>query len=280
MGGPLRCIAEFSGAHVTGLNNNAYQISRGEQLNAATGHHGDCGFVKGDFMAMSALGAASFDGAYQIEATCHAPDLTGVLAEVFRVLKPGGRFASFEWCLTSAYRADDASHVAAKHDIMLGNGLPDLRSAAECLAAVKAVGFEVLEEGDLAPSSEVPWYAPIDAQGKLFSFTEFRTSRVGRALTHAAVWALEALRLAPQGTATVSQFLVTGADALVAGGRKEIFTPMCVAAWVGNGRLRRACVMTPHSCISLSSRQVLCSVQEAAVMRLYGGPGLHLSRAC
>jgi len=49
---------------------------------------------------------------------------------------------------------------------------------------------------------------------------------VGRSLTHAAVWALEGLRIAPRGTAAVSSFLVKGADALVAGGRQDIFTPM------------------------------------------------------
>lgn len=222
----MRTISEFSGAAVTGLNNNAYQITRGEELNAASGHHGSCCFVKSDFMAMTDLSSNTFDAAYQIEATCHAPDLTGVLAEVFRVLKPGGRFASFEWCLTSAYDKNNAEHAKHKHDILLGNGLPDLRSTAECLDAMRKVGFEIVEEGDLAPLSEVPWYQPIDATGKTFSMSEFRTSRVGRAVTHYVVAALEALGLAPPGTSAVSAFLVTGADALVAGGRKEIFTPM------------------------------------------------------
>ena len=72
MGGPLRAISEFSGAAVWGVNNNSYQargrarqccalrmlrgaltprlnrsqISRGETLNAKTGHHDHCRFVK------------------------------------------------------------------------------------------------------------------------------------------------------------------------------------------------------------------------------------------
>ena len=36
VGGPLREIAAFTGASVTGLNNNAFQIKRGEEMNAAT----------------------------------------------------------------------------------------------------------------------------------------------------------------------------------------------------------------------------------------------------
>ena len=45
-------------------------------------------------------------------------------------------------------------------------------------------------------------------------------------LTHAMVGVLEAVRLAPPGSQSVSSFLVKGADALVAGGKAGIFTPM------------------------------------------------------
>ena len=37
---------------------------------------------------------------FAIESTCHAPDRNGVYGEIFRVLKPGGTFACYEWCLT------------------------------------------------------------------------------------------------------------------------------------------------------------------------------------
>lgn len=42
----------------------------------------------------------TYDAAYQIEATCHAPDYVGVYKEILRVLKPGGVFAGYEWCMT------------------------------------------------------------------------------------------------------------------------------------------------------------------------------------
>lgn len=205
------------------LTLEAAQISRGQTLNGKTGHHDHCNFVKGDFMNMSALASGSFDAAYQIEATCHAPDIRGVYAEIFRVLKPGGAFASYEWCLTDAYDESNAEHRACKHDILLGNGLPDLRPTSECLQALKDVGFVVETEFDLASHSDVAWYDPIDAS-TMFSVRNFRLSRFGRAVTHYAVWVLEALRIAPAGTVDVSSFLVKGADALVDGGRKEVRT--------------------------------------------------------
>uniref|UniRef100_A0A0E0DZZ9 SAM-dependent methyltransferase Erg6/SMT-type domain-containing protein n=1 Tax=Oryza meridionalis TaxID=40149 RepID=A0A0E0DZZ9_9ORYZ len=46
IGGPLREIARFSSASVTGLNNNAYQISRCKELNFSVGLSETCNFVK------------------------------------------------------------------------------------------------------------------------------------------------------------------------------------------------------------------------------------------
>ncbi len=170
---------------------------------------------------------ASFDHAYQLEATCHAPDLTGCYSEIFRVLKPGGCFASCDWVMTDKFDDGSAEHRQCKEDICLGNGLPDLRRAADALLALRAAGFEVIEAHDLGESSEIAWYDPIDKDRPLsLSVSGFRTTSVGRRLTHYMVSALERARLAPPGSTAVSSFLVKGADALVAGGKQRIFTPM------------------------------------------------------
>jgi sterol 24-C-methyltransferase len=315
IGGPLRAISAFSGAAVIGVNNNEYQaraaqrcpavplrcaicthsrahahaqppqISRGTVLNAKTGHHDHCGFMKADFMRIP-CDEATFDHAYQLEATCHAPDLRGCYAEILRTLRPGGCFASCDWVMTDRFDAGRPSHRQCKEDICLGNGLPDLRTAQQAVEALRAAGFEVLEAYDLADASEIPWrvaamrmralcfwvyrraearrrcaarrYDPIDKDRPLsLSLSGFRTTRVGRTLTHAMarflcafcilcryissssadvacacqlprcqVSLLEKARLAPAGSTSVSSFLVKGADALVAGGRQRIFTPM------------------------------------------------------
>lgn len=69
------------------------------------------------------------------------------------------------------------------------------------------------------------WWEPIDPE-RLISLSSFRTTRVGRAVTRQFVRALEALRVAPQGSTRVAAFLETAADGLVAGGKRGIFTPM------------------------------------------------------
>lgn len=46
-------------------------------------------------------------------------------------------------------------------EIELGNGLPDVRSTADVVAALRKAGFEVLEATDLAPLAEVAWWEPL-----------------------------------------------------------------------------------------------------------------------
>mmetsp|Transcript_30095 Transcript_30095/g.75852 ORF Transcript_30095/g.75852 Transcript_30095/m.75852 type:complete len:342 (+) Transcript_30095:83-1108(+) len=223
VGGPLREIAKFSGAHVVGLNNNAYQITRGEVLNAKAGLASTCSFVKADFMNIPKE-ADTFDAVYQIEATCHAPDATACYKEILRVLKPGGVFSGYEWCMTDAYDQGKEEHAKCKKGIEIGNGLPDVRTCKQVAAALKAAGFEVLETHDLCLTAEVPWYEPLDPNR--LSLSSFRTSALGRLFTRNMVWGLEKIGIAPKGSCEVSAFLETGADALVEGGKKELFTPM------------------------------------------------------
>ncbi len=50
VGGPALEIAKFTGANITGLNNNDYQIARGTRYAAKQGLANQVDFVKGDFM--------------------------------------------------------------------------------------------------------------------------------------------------------------------------------------------------------------------------------------
>lgn len=104
IGGPLREIARFSGAHITGLNNNEYQISRGVTLNKKVGLDTTCQFVKADFMNIPREDN-TFDGVYAIEATCHAPDAKDCYKEILRVLKPGAMFSGYEWVNCHVFKA-------------------------------------------------------------------------------------------------------------------------------------------------------------------------------
>ena len=51
---------------------------------------------------------------YSVEATCHAPDKVGVYSELFRVLKPGGLYATYEWVVTESFDENDPDHIKIK----------------------------------------------------------------------------------------------------------------------------------------------------------------------
>lgn len=55
---------------------------------------------------------------------------------------------------------------------------------------------------------------------------DFRTTKVGRKVTHALVAGLERLSFAPKGSLEVANMLERAADGLVAGGKQGIFTPL------------------------------------------------------
>jgi sterol 24-C-methyltransferase len=213
VGGPARSIARFSGCKVVGLNNNAYQIERGSAMNERDGLQDRIKFVKGDFMRMP-FAPNSFDAAYAVEATCHAPDRVGVYREIFKALKPGGVFGSYEWVTTDLYDPANAEHRAIKKGIEVGDSLPDLVSTGEVVAALRKAGFVVEEAKDLAADTQVPWTAPFLPS---YTLTGFRTTPLGLWLTDTMVSVMETLRLAPAGTTEMHRHLLTGACAAPVG---------------------------------------------------------------
>ena len=133
------------------------------RANAITAQHGlsdQLEFVKGDFMNLP-FEEGSFDAAYQIEATVHAPDPVGCYRNIFKALKPGGAFAGYEWCVSDDFDVNNPDHVKAKAEIELGNGLPDMLTCKACKAALEEAGFVVEYAEDLAPLAEVAWWEPL-----------------------------------------------------------------------------------------------------------------------
>ncbi len=153
VGGPMRLFTREFGVHVVGLNNNAYQLGKCETYNIAAGIQHQTETLQGDYMQIPAVDA-SFDAAYQIEATPHAPDKEWAFAEIWRVLRPGGVFGGYDWCVTAGYNAEDPDHQEIKKGIETGNSLPDIAPFDDVLAALRNVGFEVVESFDAADGSD------------------------------------------------------------------------------------------------------------------------------
>jgi len=225
VGGPARNIASFTNATVVGLNNNAYQIKRGTEHMLKSEMNNLVSFIQGDFMNMSQISDSSYDAAYSIESTCHAPNRVGVYSEIFRILKPGALYGSYEWIITDQYSEDNSANAKIKLGIEQGNGIPNLVKPAILIDALKSAGFEVLETQDLVEKShkDYPWYRSLSGG---FSIEGFRHTKFGRGVTNLIVMLLEKARIAPKGTTEVSALLMETADDLVTGGRQGIFSPM------------------------------------------------------
>jgi sterol 24-C-methyltransferase len=224
VGGPMRSIARFSGATIEGVNNNDYQIEKVRSHSEKAGLSHLCSAFKADFMNLE-VPEPSYDAAYAIEATCHAPDKAGAFREVHRALKPGALFTGYEWCMTDKFDPSDARHQEIKSEIEVGDSLPDIASIPETIQALEMAGFEVLEHFDAAALSdaETPWYLPL--WGESTSLMGVRRGRIGRRIARRTIGSLEALGIAPKGSKAVSEMLGRGADALVAGGQAGVFTP-------------------------------------------------------
>lgn len=224
VGGPMREIARFSGAHITGINISDYQISRGSQKNKYYGLDGQCDFAKADFHKLP-FEDNSVDAVYAIEATCHSPDRVKLFSEICRVLKKGGRFCSYEWCVTDKYDKNNKEHKQIKEDIEIGNALPELISTTEAAEALKQSGFDLIEATDFGVQTKenpIPWYEPLAAK---YNLSNWRYTWAGRWLTHGLVWGMECCCIAPRGSTKTSTLLQIAASGLVAGGKSGVFTP-------------------------------------------------------
>ncbi|PSR99550.1 24-methylenesterol C-methyltransferase [Actinidia chinensis var. chinensis] len=213
VGGPMRAIAAHSQAKVVGITINEYQVNRAKIHNKKAGLDALCEVVCGNFLEMP-FDDNSFDGAYSIEATCHAPKLEEVYAEVYRVLKPGALYVSYEWVTTDKFNGDDAEHVEVIQGIERGDALPGLRSYNEIAETARKVGFEVVREKDLASPPAEPWW------------TRLKMGRISYWRNHIVITVLAALGIAPKGTVDVHEMLFKTADYLTRGGDSGIFSPM------------------------------------------------------
>lgn len=223
VGGPMRNIARLSGAKISGLTISHYQVEKGTAQHEKAGLSHLCQSFEGDF-CRAPFPDGSFDAVYEIESCCHAADRRAPFREAFRLLKPGGLFGGYDWCLTSQFDPQNPQHEQIRKGIEKGDGLPPLCTTDAHDQALREAGFELLETEDTALTADpqTPWYQPLMSG---FSLKQFRNSRAGALFTHALVSVLEKVRLVPKGTVATHAMLRIAQSALPAGGAMGIFTP-------------------------------------------------------
>jgi|YNPNPStandDraft_1061719.scaffolds.fasta_scaffold42419_1 Cyclopropane fatty acid synthase and related methyltransferases len=91
VGRPAVRLSQQTGAAVVGITVSADQVARATALAERSGVADRVRFQRADAMALP-FNDASFDAVWAFESLLHMPDRAHVLREVWRVLRPGGRF--------------------------------------------------------------------------------------------------------------------------------------------------------------------------------------------
>lgn len=141
LGAPGRDIAGHTGCEVIGLNVSEDQMESLVAVAARSGSAYDL-VVHGD-MHRIPFARQTFDHAFSVNAAYHASQPDEMIAEVWRVLRPGGRFGVDDWFL--AGEADALAHFELRRTWSTPDGFHRFDCFVELL---RGQGFEVEDVAD------------------------------------------------------------------------------------------------------------------------------------
>ena len=134
--------ARFPGVRFTGIDltpgNQALARQRLEQLGLS-----NVVLTEGDFHQLP-YADCSFDHVYAVEAFCYARDLPKALAEVGRVLRPGGTFTLFDGYLTRRPETLSVDEALAAELLAKGMALDTFQLVDDVVAAACDAGLNSL----------------------------------------------------------------------------------------------------------------------------------------
>lgn len=138
-------IASFTQASVVGINLDPGQLHYAEQFAQGNGLSKQCQFKLADINELPLpFPDKSFDFAYQVQVFSLSKDLTRLLSDIHRILKPGGKFACLDWVRLPAYDEKNPQHADLMRRIkpLIGAiGTPSIEGYAK---ALEKAGFKVL----------------------------------------------------------------------------------------------------------------------------------------
>ncbi|MTE22524.1 methyltransferase domain-containing protein [Streptomyces sp. TRM43335] len=144
-GGPALLVAEETGARVTGVTVSRFEAEAGAGKAAARGLSDRVRFEHGDYARLGHHADGSFDAVMAMESLQYAPDLPGALAELFRVLRPGGALTMTDYTLAPGVPPRERDALAEQL------ALPHLQPVEAWLDALRETGFAVEEYTQCGP---------------------------------------------------------------------------------------------------------------------------------
>ncbi len=150
-------IATLTGGQVSGYNIDPNQIENAIEWAAETNMSNSLHFKEGNHHEPLAYDDESFDGCYSVQAVWpffKKDELDAHAKEMFRVLKPGARYACSEYLLTPHFDWNNEEHVALHQSFLPTLAATQSMYPADVCAALERAGFEVILS---APSKSEAW---------------------------------------------------------------------------------------------------------------------------
>jgi ubiquinone/menaquinone biosynthesis C-methylase UbiE len=146
-GGYAVHLAKSVGCRIVGLDINAEGIGNANVLADQTKVVGRANFQEFDVSQPLPAKADSFDAVYSNDVLCHIPNRAEVLANVFSVLKPGGRFLLSDALVIGGLISHE--EIAVRSSI----GMYFFSPPGENERLIKQAGFRLLEASDTTESA-------------------------------------------------------------------------------------------------------------------------------
>jgi sterol 24-C-methyltransferase len=231
IGGPLRGIMRRTGANITGVTINKFQIKRAREITATLTPwmQARCHFVNEDYLNIKGLEAGAYDAAFYMESSLHCENRTKTFAETFKLLKPGGRLVAMEYATLDGWDEKDPELAELMRMHLRGNGAAKTPTVAQAVQMVRDAGFEVKEHFDyMALGEEMyganvwPWWQ--DLQFNLrFHLPPAHPWIRGNLPT--ILKAFAAIGLVPREVPTTAELMNEGGDGLSGLGARGAITP-------------------------------------------------------
>ncbi|KAF8517002.1 S-adenosyl-L-methionine-dependent methyltransferase [Gautieria morchelliformis] len=208
-GGIALELANFANVTILGVDADSNKIHTASSLARSVHMSAQVAFLNVDFLQQGdMLPAEGFDRVYSIEGLRIHPSFEECFRQVCRLLKPGGKFAVYEWCWTSTFSALDPEHCRMANLIETTTGIggrpPSERSIDAAVSAIYNSGLTLIHREDLtARHDDKPWYFPLEV-------------------------ALSDGRIPWQPGNNICGLTQTAATTLVEAGKRQIFTPMAL----------------------------------------------------
>jgi sterol 24-C-methyltransferase len=190
-------FATLSGGQVSGYNIDPNQLENAVQWAAECSMSDRLHFKYGNHHEPLAYDSASFDGCFSFQAVWpffKKEELDAHAKEMFRVLKPGARYACSEYLLTPEFDWNNPEHVTLHRAFLPTLAATQSMYPADVCAALERAGFKIILS---APSKAPAW--PICEQKRDLIFWVRKFIRGLEAIRLMPAWVEESLDLLQKG---------------------------------------------------------------------------------